>query len=365
MLRLGLPVLGFLSLCGCALGPGQHLKVDDGWQSGSETAETQVTLHDITPRLVAKLEALHTREALLPDWLTSYIPDTYVLGPGDVLQITVWDHPELTVPAGTQFTNESNGRLVRNDGNIFYPYIGTVQAAGLTPEALRAELARRLVPFIDRPQVDVAVLRYGNKRVYFSGAFARNEPQVLSNVPLSLAEAIGKAGITTQDADLSGLQLKRGDQRVTLNLDDLARRGADLQSVYLKDGDTLFMPYADRKKIYVLGEVGLSRPISFKTESISLSDALGSVSGLRQETSKATNVYVIRAPEGAEVPSKADIYRMDANQPLSWVLATRFAMRPGDIVYVGPAGITRWNRLISQLLPSASILQASQALSNP
>lgn len=363
MRRLALPVLGLLSLCGCALGPGQHLKVDDGWQSGTP-AETQVSIHDITPRLVSQLETLRTQEADLPDWLRAYTPDAYLLGPGDVLQITVWDHPELTVPAGTQFTNESNGRLVRNDGTIFYPYVGSVAAAGKTTDALRAELARRLVPFIDRPQVDVSVLRYGNQRVYLSGAFSRNEPLVLTNVPTSLAEAIGKAGINTQDADLSGLQFKRGNMRITLNLDELGRRGVDLQSVWLKDGDSLFLPYSDRKKVYVMGEVSAPRALTFKTDSVSLADALGQVSGLRPETAKATQVYVIRAPEGQDVPSSADIYRMDANQPLSWVLANRFALRPGDIIYVSPAGITRWNRLISQLFPSAGIIQASQALTN-
>lgn len=365
MRRLGLPVLGVLSLCGCALGPGQHLRVDDGWQSG-ESAEPQVIVHDITPRLVAKMEAMTETSGELPDWLRNYAPGPYLLGPGDVLQITVWDHPELTVPAGTQFTNESNGRLVRQDGKIFYPYVGAVHAAGLSTDALRAELARKLVPFIDRPQVDVSVLRYGNQRVSLSGAFSRNEPVLLTNVPTSLAEVIGKAGINTADADLAGLQLKRDGQRITLNLDDLARRGVDLSSIYLKDKDTLYLPYADRKKIYVMGEVAMARPLTFKTDGISLANALGSVSGLRQETSKATQVYVIRAPEGEQgVPSRADIYRMDANQPLSWVLANRFPLQPGDVVYVSPAGITRWNRLISQLFPSASIIQASQALTTP
>lgn len=363
MRHLALPLLGVLSLCGCALGPGQHLKVDDGWQSG-EPAETQVTIHDISPRLVAKLESLREKEAELPDWLRAYTPDSYQLGAGDVLQITVWDHPELTVPAGTQFSGDSNGRMIRKDGTIFYPYVGSVKAAGLTTDQVRADLAKRLVPFIDRPQVDVAVQRYGSQRIYLSGAFTRNEPLALTNVPTSLAEAIGKAGINTQDADLAGLQLKRGNMRITLNLDELNRRGVDLQTVYLQDGDSLFLPYSDRKKVYVMGEVAVPRALTFKAESVSLAEALGQVSGLRPETAKATQVYVIRAPEGQEVPTSADIYRMDANQPLSWVLANRFALLPGDIIYVSPAGITRWNRLISQLFPSAGIIQASQALTN-
>lgn len=360
-LHWSLPVLGFLSLYGCALGPGQSLRIDDGWQSGKE-AETTVNLIDISPRIIAQLDVQRERTTSIPQWLTDYAQDTYVLGPGDVLQITVWDHPELTIPAGTQFSAEANGRLVRQDGTIYYPYVGAVAAGGLTTDAVRAELSRRLVRYIDQPQVDVSVLRYGSKRVFLSGAFVHNEPLPLSITPLSLAEAIGRAGINLTEADLSSLQLKRGKDVATLNLDDLTRRGVDLQTIVLKDGDSLFMPYADRKKVYLMGEITTPRAIAFKNDSISLAEAIGSSNGLRQDSSKATEVYVIRAPVGTvgtAVPTKADVYRLNGNSPLAWVLSNRFALQPGDIVYIGAAGVTRFNRLVSQAFATATILQSA------
>ena len=66
---------------------------------------------------------------------------------------------------------DANGRLVRPDGTLFYPYIGNVEAAGKTIEELRSTIARRLTNYIDSPQVDVSILRFGSQRVIVSGAF--------------------------------------------------------------------------------------------------------------------------------------------------------------------------------------------------
>src|ERR1700741_5113396 len=88
-----------------------------------------------------------------PD-LFAYKPESYRIGPGDTLYITVWDHAELTSPAGVQQQTVANGRLVRSDGTLFYPYVGAIKVEGLTLEELRMQLANKLAKFIERPQVD-------------------------------------------------------------------------------------------------------------------------------------------------------------------------------------------------------------------
>src|SRR3546814_7467749 len=103
--------------------------------------------------------------------LLNYRPGAYRSGAIDLLYITVWDHPELTAPSGPQQQLDANGRLVRPDGTLFYPYIGNIEAAGKTIEELRALIARRLTNYIDSPQVDVSILRFGSQRVVVSGAF--------------------------------------------------------------------------------------------------------------------------------------------------------------------------------------------------
>src|SRR5690348_5461237 len=138
-----------LALNGCAIVPGQRM--DEG---ALQREDSHVQLVQITPELVESSQA----QATVPQELLSYQPEDYRIGAGDTLYITVWDHPELTSPAGSQQQTVANGRLVRPDGTLFYPYAGTIKAAGLTVEELRQELTRKLSSFVQQPQVDVSVV---------------------------------------------------------------------------------------------------------------------------------------------------------------------------------------------------------------
>ncbi len=72
---------------------------------------------------------------------------------------------------------------------------------------------------------------------------------------------------------------------------------------------------------------------------------------------------MIRGAENIET-EPAKVYQLDAESPVAFAIANRFELKPQDIVYVGPAQVTRWNRLISQLLPSATILGTGAAAGN-
>lgn len=334
---------------GCLFAPGQQLSTWSVKREGSRE-NSMVELVPITPKLLAIQDAARRAEQL-PVELTTYRPGPYLVGVGDILNITVWDHPELTAPAGPQQAPFANGRLVRPDGNLFYPYIGEVQAAGRTIEDLRSDIAERLTRYIESPQVDVAVIHFGGRKVTLTGAFDKTGIQALTTVPLTLPAAVGEAGIDTAEADLAGLILKRDGREYRLDLDALNRGGARLDSIYLKDGDQLHLPYNDRKRVFILGEVVSPGPLHYKTRSISLSEVIGAVSGLRQETSAPKAVYVIRGIEDLKT-RKATVFQLDAKSPTAMVLAAHFEMQPQDVVFVGAAPITRWNRFISQVVPS-------------
>jgi polysaccharide export outer membrane protein len=334
--------------------PGQNL--DTGRLMQEDSAESsRVQLVPITPKLLSVEAATQTQEGL-PQELLDYQPGSYRIGSGDLLYITVWDHPELTSPAGQQQQTDANGRLVRPDGTLFYPYVGTLKVAGRTIEDVRKTITDALAAYVEQPQVDIAVLRFASQRVLLNGAFVKAGPQPITTTPLTLMEAIGTAELDTLNADLSGLTLKRDNQVYQLNIDALnTAQGSELYNLYLKDGDRIYLPYNDRKKVYLMGEVNAPRALTFKTREMSLADALGSVGGLNQTTANGKAVYVIRGVENLET-ERAKVFQLDAQSPTAFILAQQFQLKPQDVVYVGPAGVTRWNRLISQLVPSAGIL---------
>jgi polysaccharide biosynthesis/export protein len=83
-------------------------------------------------------------------------PQGYVLGIGDVMQITVWDHSEVTIPARSFRDAETSGQQIGDDGYPYYPYVGMVKAAGMNIAALRDVLTDRLSTYIHDPQLDIS-----------------------------------------------------------------------------------------------------------------------------------------------------------------------------------------------------------------
>jgi polysaccharide export outer membrane protein len=333
-----------LVLNGCAIVPGQRM--DEG---ALQRDDSHVKLVQITPELVEAGE----KQTAIPPELLSYQPEDYRIGSGDTLYITVWDHPELTSPAGSQQQTVANGRLVRPDGTLFYPYAGTIKAAGLTIEELRQLLTKKLSSFVRQPQVDVSVVGYGSHRITLEGAFLHTDAQVLNAVPTTLSQAIGAAGIDAQQADLSGLTLTRDGKTYKLDLSQLHQ--AEGGQIYLKPGDKVFLPYNDNKEVYVVGEVVRPQAITFKTPDLTLTQALGRAGGLSQVTASGNAVYVIRGSEKLS-QTPAEVFHLNARSPASFALADNFRVEPGDVVFVGASAITKWNRVLSQLLPLSGFI---------
>ena len=353
-------LLGSASLSGCMLAPGQHLRHSDV-SIDRPSDDGRLEMVTITPKLIAMDRAAQA-EQVLPATLFDYAPQEYQIGIGDILYITVWDHPELTVPAGPQQQGNLAGRTVQSDGMLFYPYIGKVEAKGKTPALLREEITRRLAQYIESPQVDVSVFTYGSQRVWVTGAAERSGPIALGTSPLTLADAISQTGLNASQADLSGIRLSRDGVTYTINLETLANQYGGRQ-LFLKDGDSIFVPYLDRKEIFVVGEVGLPGAYSFRTGDVTLNQALGRARGLTQTTSKGDAVYVIRGSKDLMVEPSV-VYQLEARSPTAFAVGSQFMLAPGDVVFVGAAGVTRWSRFVNQLLPFTSIISSAASAHN-
>lgn len=358
--RLAIAVLASMSLAGCLLAPGQHLRQSD-FSQNRQSIDGRLELIPITPKLIA-MDRATLAEKVLPADLFDYVPKDYTVGVGDVLYVTVWDHPELTVPAGSQQQGNLAGRLVQSDGTIFYPYIGKVEANGKTPAVLRDEISRRLAQFIESPQVDVSILTYGSQRVWVTGAAERSSPIPLGTSPLTLADAISQTGLNSTQADLSGIQLSRNGTTYTINLESLASQHGGRQ-LFMQDGDSIFVPYLDRKEVFVVGEVTQPGAYSFRTGDVTLNQALGRARGLSQTTSNGNSVYVIRGSHDLQAHPSA-VYQLESRSPTAFAVGSQFMLQPGDVVFVGAAGVTRWSRFVNQLLPFTSIISNAASARN-
>ena len=113
---------------------------------------------------------------------------------------------------------------------------------------------------------------------------------------------------------------------------------------------------------YVLGEVVRPQTMSVGLVGLTLSDAIAQAQGLSPVTSKGNAVFVVR--KDFEEGDGGYVYRANFNNASEFVIAGEFILIPGDIVFVGAADITKWNRFISQLFPFASFLNQVDNLSS-
>src|SRR5690606_25659886 len=135
------------------------------------------------------------------------------------------------------------------------PYVGSIQAAGRTIEAVRDELASKLRKVLVEPQVDVAVLSYRSQRAFVMGQVEKPGVVPLSDVPLTVSDLIGSSGGFKDEAYLQGATLTRNGTKYSVDLLALYYQGDVAQDVRIQPGDVLTIPENRYNKVFVLGEV--------------------------------------------------------------------------------------------------------------
>ena len=277
-------------------------------------------------------------------------PD-YKIGPGDILSIIVWDHPELTTPAGQYRSVDQAGTVVTEDGTIYYPYVGTLQVAGKTTRQVRDLLASRLSKFIEKVQLDVRMTAFRSKRVYVVGEVVKPGLQEVTDIPMTVLEAVNRAGGFGPEADHSRVLLTRKGTTYRVDIQAMYEAGATEQNALLEPGDILNVQDRSFNKIFVLGEVAKPGSLIMTKRRSTLAEALSDAGYIAQDRSNPKWIYVMRGE--SDVP---ELFHLDGSSPDSMLLADRFTLRPRDIVYVDAADVVRWNRVVSNILPTAQTL---------
>lgn len=338
---------GALVLQGCAIAPGMTMN------EPAELPEGRVVrVQSLTVDLLRELDARRdTRVREVADEF-AYERTDYRIGPGDVLQIIVWDHPELTIPAGQFRDAETSGQQVGEDGNMYYPYVGTIRVAGMNVAALRDLLTERISTYIQNPQLDVRVVGYRSQRVYVVGEVATPGVLPLNDLPMTIADAISLSGGLTPAAYKGGVNVSRDGRVYAIDLKALYDHADATQNLVLKHGDIVNVLDRSQQKVFVMGEVTTPKAVEIVNDTLTLSAALGEAGGVRQISANSGAIYVIRG-SSSENP---EIFHLNAEFATGMFLAERFRMQAQDVVFVDSAGVSQWNRVISQLLPSISVI---------
>lgn len=282
-------------------------------------------------------------------------PPEYRIGPGDVINITVWDHPELTAPAGTQTQNTTfNGQLVASNGDMYYPFVGTFHVAGMTTAELRAYLIDHLKAYIKEPQVAVRVVSFQSDRVEVTGEVAKPGTITLNNTAKGVLQAIDQAGGLAPNASHRSAILIRHGKRYVIDLAGLLSGSRVVPNPVLEPGDSIHIPDNSGDEVFMLGAVDKPQPVVIQQNQLSLLQAITQAGGLDTARANDSGVLVFRMPEHANAP--ATIYTLDLAKAANVFLATQFQLEPSDVVYVEATGFAKYNSVIAQILPTVTTL---------
>jgi polysaccharide export outer membrane protein len=294
-------------------------------------------------------------------------PPTDMIGPGDILEITVYEAGvSLFAPAtaGASGTDLKAAQIVsspgvqaqklpptrvNDDGDIVIPYVGRLHVLGHTVAEVETMIRSGLRGLSQNPQVVVAQAQVITNSVIVSGEVVRPGRLVLQTNRETLSDVVALAGGYRGTARDLMLRVSRRGENVDIYMNDLDDNPS--LDVRAYPGDRLML-INNPRTFSVLGAPGRVEQIPFSRSRVSLAEAVAQAGGAAPNAGNAAAIFVFRYatdPQGAETPL---VYHINMMKPGAYFLAQRFAMRDKDVLYFGNAAAnqpTKMMTLISQL----------------
>lgn len=181
------PLSLFIFLGSCALAPGMYLDTGFDWNG-----ENYIYSESLDRKI--KIEKVSSKK------IYSEINKEYKIGKGDQIAITIWGLPEV-FPL-TNINPEQNLRRIDSNGNIFFPFIGSLKAEGKSQNELRQDITLSLQNYFKDIQLDLTIVNFNSQKIYILGEVSTPMKINLTDIPLSLSNALGQArGLNTISAN--------------------------------------------------------------------------------------------------------------------------------------------------------------------
>ncbi|WP_224964455.1 polysaccharide biosynthesis/export family protein [Acinetobacter guillouiae] len=349
-----------ISISGCAITSGlQTYDLPEQGQyktdQGAEISVVQLTQTAI-PSLIIADQAQSSNLASL----FHHQQSTYRLTAGDVLSIQLWAYPEITPPIQDATNIKAVGYPIDSNGKVQLPLVGSVSIAGKTLAETNRFIHNQFAKYLKHPDVVVRVLSYEGRRYFVNGQVMRSGQYTLNDQPISIYTALGQAGgVDTKTGDTTNIQLIRNGQTYNLNTIQLEKQGLSLHQLLIQPNDTIFVNTKQDQKLYVMGESSRSQALTLRDQGMTLSDVLGESEGISPYSASAARIYVMRTDLSTK---QSTIYHLNLSSLGNLALANQFAMQKNDIVYIDATGLTRWQRIMNQVIPFSSALYSFDQL---
>lgn len=383
---LAVMVLSALVLSGCATMPG--------WISASGASRQQVQNADGSDRisgvrLIEVDDTLARRLAAakkLGDF-TELFPDRGVaaclIGPGDVLDVTVWETPpamlfgsgQPTPAAGTGTATMATfpQQMVTTDGSISLPFAGRIAVGGLTTQQIEDDVVKRLTGKANRPQALVRMVKNNASNVTVVGEVTTSTLMPLTAKGEHLLDALALAGGVKEQIGRVAVQLTRAGRTATMPLDLIIRDPR--QNIALQPGDVLTALFQSQS-FSALGATGKNAEIPFEAQGISLAQALARTGGLDDSRADARAVFLFRFEDakhmdpGDQTAASVDgtvpvVYQVDLRDPASLFIAQHFPMQNHDVIYVANSPEAEFSKFLRLVVAVASPAATINRFVNP
>ncbi len=295
----------------------------------------------------------------------------YVAGPGDVLEISVWEAPPATLFGGAMLDSRGGiatsrvttlpAQMIAADGTVNVPFAGSIPVTARTPEQIEADIAGLLQGKANQPQVLVRVISNNTSTVTVVGEVGQSLRMPLTPKGERLLDAIATAGGVRQPVGKITIQITRGTQVYEMPLEKVIE--SPKENVPLAPGDVVTALFQS-KSFTVLGAAGKDQEVNFEAEGISLGQALARAGGVQDALADARGVFVFRfenpdamTDEQRNGPKDSQgrvpvIYQLDLKNPASFLVAQSFPMRDRDVIYVSNAPAAELQKFLNILTSS-------------